>query len=208
MNIAITSASGNIGKSTICLNLGLALDEEFENIRMFDCDERMETLKEVMEIRAKNNLKFLQVSSKIEDIEKSLNNKATLNIYDLKGHLGQKEALIMGKSDLVIVITSNEDLVLKKSFKFVQDLKANNINYLVLINKFNDKLIDFETINKMFDNKVFNSYLKDKISYKRIDIDGSLFYDKKDLMVGLKPTKLEFENFTNEFIEVLEKLYK
>ena len=208
MNIAITSASGNIGKSTICLNLSLVLDEEFENIRMFDCDERMETLKEIMEIRAKNNLKFLQVSSKIEDIEKSLNNKATLNIYDLKGHLGQKEALIINKANLVLVITSNEDLVLKKTFKFVQDLKANNINYLVLINKFNDKLIDFETINKMFDNKVFNSYLKDKISYKRVDIDGSLFYDKKDLMVGLKPTKLEFENFTNEFIEVLEKLYK
>ena len=208
MNIAITSASGNIGKSTICLNLGLALDEEFENIKLFDCDERMETLKEVMEIRAKNNLKFLQVSSKIEDIEKSLNNKATLNIYDLKGHLGQKEALIINKANLVLVITSNEDLVLKKTFKFVQDLKANNINYLVLINKFNDKLIDFETINKMFDNKVFNSYLKDKISYKRVDIDGSLFFDKKDLMVGLKPTKLEFENFTNEFIEVLEKLYK
>ena len=175
---------------------------------MFDCDERMETLKEIMEIRAKNNLKFLQVSSKIEDIEKSLNNKATLNIYDLKGHLGQKEALIINKANLVLVITSNEDLVLKKTFKFVQDLKANNINYLVLINKFNDKLIDFETINKMFDNKVFNSSLTDKISYKRVDIDGSLFFDKKDLMVGLKPTKLEFENFTNEFIEVLEKLYK
>ena len=208
MNIAITSASGNIGKSTICLNLSLVLDEEFENIKLLDCDERMETLKEIMEIRAKNNLKFLQVSSKIEDIEKSLNNKATLNIYDLKGHLGQKEALIINKANLVLVITSNEDLVLKKTFKFVQDLKANNINYLVLINKFNDKLIDFETINKMFDNKVFNSYLKDKISYKRVDIDGSLFFDKKDLMVGLKPTKLEFENFTNEFIEVLEKLYK
>ena len=33
MNIAITSASGNIGKSTICLNLGMALNEDFENIK-------------------------------------------------------------------------------------------------------------------------------------------------------------------------------
>jgi Mrp family chromosome partitioning ATPase len=31
MNIAITSASGNIGKSTICLNLSLSLNDNFEN---------------------------------------------------------------------------------------------------------------------------------------------------------------------------------
>ena len=206
MNIAITSASGNIGKSTICLNLGMALNEDFENIKLIDCDERMETLKEIMNLRKKHKLKFIDVFSTLKDIQNSLEDKKTLNIYDLKGHLGEKEALIISKSDLVIVITSNEDLVLKKTLKFCKDLEDNNINYLVLINKFNDKLESFETINKMFKGKVFKNYLKDKISYKRVDADGSIFFDKKDSMIGLRPTKIEFENFINEFIEVLETI--
>ena len=179
MNIAITSASGNIGKSTICLNLSLSLNDNFENISLFDCDERMETLKEVMTLRKKNKLSYLKVETDLAKIEKGLNNKTNLNIFDLKGHLGQKEALILNESNLVLVITSNEDLVLKKTLKLCKDLDDSNIKYFVLINKFNDKLETFDNIKNMFKGKVLTSYLKDKISYKRIDADGSLFYDKK-----------------------------
>ena len=184
MNIAITSASGNVGKSTICLNMALALNENFENIKLYDADERMETLKEIMQIRKKSNLFNIEVFTNTKEIEKGLEDKA----------------------NLVVVITTNEDLVLKKTKKFCLDLEENNINYLVLINKFNDKLNDFETINKMFNNKLFKTYLKDKISYKRVDEDGSLFFDKKDKMIGLRPTKNEFDNFINEFIEIIENL--
>ena len=206
MNIAITSASGNIGKSTICLNLSLSLNDNFENISLFDCDERMETLKEVMTLRKKNKLSYLKVETDLAKIEKGLNNKTNLNIFDLKGHLGQKEALILNESNLVFVITSNEDLVLKKTLKLCKDLDDSNIKYFVLINKFNDKLETFDNIKNMFKGKVLTSYLKDKISYKRIDEDGSLFYDKKDSLVGLRTTKLEFENFVEEFIEIIQKI--
>lgn len=206
MNIAITSASGNIGKSTICLNLSLSLNDNFENISLYDCDERMETLKEVMTLRKKNKLSYLKVETDLAKIEKGLNNKTNLNIFDLKGHLGQKEALILNESDLVLVITSNEDLVLKKTLKLCKDLDDSNIKYFVLINKFNDKLETFDNIKNMFKGKVLTSYLKDKISYKRIDKDGSLFYDKKDSMIGLRTTKLEFENFVEEFLEIIQKI--
>ena len=206
MNIAITSASGNIGKSTICLNLSLSLNDNFENISLYDCDERMETLKEVMTLRKKNKLSYLKVETDLAKIEKGLNNKTNLNIFDLKGHLGQKEALILNESDLVLVITSNEDLVLKKTLKLCKDLDDSNIKYFVLINKYNDKLETFDNIKNMFKGKVLTSYLKDKISYKRIDQDGSLFYDKKDSMVGLRTTKLEFENFVEEFLEIIQKI--
>ncbi len=206
MNIAITSASGNIGKSTICLNLSLSLNDNFENISLYDCDERMETLKEVMTLRKKNKLSYLKVETDLAKIEKGLNNKTNLNIFDLKGHLGQKEALILNESDLVLVITSNEDLVLKKTLKLCKDLDDSNIKYFVLINKFNDKLETFDNIKNMFKGKVLTNYLKDKISYKRIDQDGSLFYDKKDSMVGLRTTKLEFENFVEEFLEIIQKI--
>ncbi len=206
MNIAITSASGNIGKSTICLNLSLSLNDNFENIALYDCDERMETLKEVMTLRKKNKLSYLKVETDLAKIEKGLNNKTNLNIFDLKGHLGQKEALILNESDLVLVITSNEDLVLKKTLKLCKDLDDSNIKYFVLINKFNDKLETFDNIKNMFKGKVLTNYLKDKISYKRIDQDGSLFYDKKDSMVGLRTTKLEFENFVEEFLEIIQKI--
>lgn len=206
MNIAITSASGNIGKSTICLNLSLSLNDNFENIALYDCDERMETLKEVMTLRKKNKLSYLKVETELEKIEKGLNNKTNLNIFDLKGHLGQKEALILNESDLVLVITSNEDLVLKKTLKLCKDLDDSNIKYFVLINKFNDKLETFDNIKNMFKGKVLTNYLKDKISYKRIDKDGSLFYDKKDSMIGLRTTKLEFENFVEEFLEIIQKI--
>ena len=206
MNIAITSASGNIGKSTICLNLSLSLNDNFENISLYDCDERMETLKEIMTLRKKNKLSYLKVETDLAKIEKGLNNKTNLNIFDLKGHLGQKEALILNESDLVLVITSNEDLVLKKTLKLCKDLDDSNIKYFVLINKFNDKLETFDNIKNMFKGKVLTSYLKDKISYKRIDQDGSLFYDKKDSLVGLRTTKLEFENFVEEFLEIIQKI--
>lgn len=206
MNIAITSASGNIGKSTICLNLSLSLNDNFENIALYDCDERMETLKEVMTLRKKNKLSYLKVETELEKIEKGLNNKTNLNIFDLKGHLGQKEALILNESDLVLVITSNEDLVLKKTLKLCKDLDDSKIKYFVLINKFNDKLETFDNIKNMFKGKVLTNYLKDKISYKRIDKDGSLFYDKKDSMIGLRTTKLEFENFVEEFLEIIQKI--
>ena len=206
MNIAITSASGNIGKSTICLNLSLSLNDNFENIALFDCDERMETLKEVMTLRKKNKLSYLKVETDLAKIEKGLNNKTNLNVFDLKGHLGQKEALILNESNLVLVITSNEDLVLKKTLKLCKDLDDSNIKYFVLINKFNDKLETFDNIKNMFKGKVLTNYLKDKISYKRIDEDGSLFYDKKDSMVGLRTTKLEFENFVEEFLEIIQKI--
>lgn len=206
MNIAITSASGNTGKSTICLNLSLSLNDNFENISLYDCDERMETLKEIMTLRKKNKLSYLKVETDLAKIEKGLSNKTNLNIFDLKGHLGQKEALILNESDLVLVITSNEDLVLKKTLKLCKDLDNSNIKYFVLINKYNDKLESFDNIKNMFKGKVLTSYLKDKISYKRIDEDGSLFYDKKDSMVGLRTTKLEFENFVEEFLEIIQKI--
>ena len=112
----------------------------------------------------------------------------------------------MNESNLVLVITSNEDLVLKKTLKLCKDLDDSNIKYFVLINKFNDKLETFNNIKNMFKGKVLTSYLKDKISYKRIDQDGSLFYDKKDSLVGLRTTKLEFENFVEEFIEIIQKI--
>ena len=206
MNIAITSASGNIGKSTICLNLSLSLNDNFENIALYDCDERMETLKEVMTLRKKNKLSYLKVETDLAKIEKGLNNKTNLNIFDLKGHLGQKEALILNESNLVLVITSNEDLVLKKTLKLCKDLDESNIKYFVLINKFNDKLETFDNIKNMFKGKVLTNYLKDKLSYKRIDQDGSLFYDKKDSMIGLRTTKVEFENFVEEFLEIIQKI--
>lgn len=206
MNIAITSASGNVGKSTITLNLGLMLNKEFENIKLFDCDERMETLKEIMELREKNKLEYIKVYSDIENIENSLEDRKTLNIYDLKGHLGQKEATILAKSDLVIVITTNEELVLKKTHKFCKDLELGDIKYIVLVNKFNDQLRSMDFINKMFEGNVFKHCLKDKMSYKKIGLDGQLFYDRKEHIIGLRTTKIEFENFVEEFIGNLENL--
>ena len=69
-------------------------------------------------VQDQEKLEYIKVYSDIENIENSLKDRKTLNIYDLKGHLGQKEATILAKSNLVIVITTNEDLVLKKTYKF------------------------------------------------------------------------------------------
>lgn len=201
MNIAFTSSSGNIGKSTIIINLALELAKSYKNINLIDCDERMKTTTTIMNLREKKGLPFVKVLFELEDIKASLEDKSNLNLYDLKGHIGEKEALILNKCDLIIVISSNEDLVLLKTLNYVSDLEKANLNYRVLINKFNDKLTNFSDIQKMFKTNLFNSYLKDKISYKKIDFEsGELFFDKKDSLIGLRPTKIEFDNFVNELI--------
>lgn len=53
MNVGFTSATGNMGKTTILLNLLISLLEDFnkESINCIDGDERQTSLSDIMNLR-------------------------------------------------------------------------------------------------------------------------------------------------------------
>lgn len=208
MNVCFTSASGNQGKTTIAINLIIALMNEYkeEQFKIVDCDERMKSLYGIMAKRKANKLSFLEVFYKVDDISIALESKNTLNIFDLKGHLGEKEATIINNCDLVIVVSGNEILELEKTIQYSNDLTKANINHKILLNKYDkNEGLDYEEIKGIFKNKLMENYLKNKSSFKKYSEKGEVVYDKiLSKVFGLSNTKKEFDLLKDEILNILK----
>ena len=206
MNIGFVSASGNVGKSTISLNFLISLLEEYENnvIQGLDADERMKTLSHLMALRKKHNFSYVDVVSSPNEVLEELNNKKKINIVDLKGHLGEKEATIINKLDLIIVITNNESLVVKKTLQFCKDFQKNKISYKVLCNGFHKKVGKTQQeLKDIFKNHLLDTIVMRRDSYTRIDDNGSTDYDRfLSGVSGLYRTKREIDNLRNEILKI------
>lgn len=208
MNVCFTSATGNMGKTTIVLNLIVSLLKDFnENqFKVFDCDERLKSLSKIMNTRKQNGLKTIKVSRDLKEIELGLKSINTLNIFDLKGHIGSKEANIIQNCDLVIVVSGNESMEVEKTIFYVNELKQLNIPYKILLNKYDvENGNDFNFLkDNIFKDRLMNNYLKNKKSYKKIGINGEILMDRViSKIFGLKSTGEEFDRIK---VEILENL--
>ena len=206
MNIGFVSASGNIGKSTLSLNFIVSLLEEYENniIVGVDADERIKSLSRLMAKRKKNNFSFVKVVSDVNEIGEQLAKKNVINIVDLKGHIGKKEALIMDQLDLILVVTNNENMVVHKTYEFCKDLHEANFNFKVVVNQYREKIgKSKEQLQKIFKNKLLNSFVQRRDSYTRVDETGQTDYDRfLSGIGGLYRTKREIDNLRDEILKV------
>jgi len=209
MNLGFTSASGNLGKSTITINfiLSLLAIKNTNNLKVCDCDERMTTLSDVFKLRKSNDLTSVGVYTKQQDIYQILEDRKSFNIFDLKGHLGEKEGYILNRLDLVVVITNNEKLVATKTLKYVKTLEQVGIKYIVLVNQFKDDCLSYEDMRKLFGVHLMENYIKEKNSYRKIDDNGACVYDKILARIpglifsrGAKSTKQEIEDVRDELL--------
>lgn len=209
MNVGFTSATGNMGKTTILLNLLISLLEDFnqESINCIDGDERQTSLSDIMNLRKKNGLSHTNLISKNDEIIESLNNKKILNLVDLKGHLGEKEALILKKLDLIIIITSNDKMSVTKTLKYIKIFDELGLKYKVLCNQFNkDVGLDYNTLKSLFNENLLESVINNRDSYKNFYSDGSIEYDRfLNGVFGLFRTKKEIDSLKNEMINCLNK---
>lgn len=207
MNIGFTSATGNMGKTTILLNLLISLLEDFNSnsINCIDGDERQTSLSDIMNLRKKNGLSYTNLISNNNEIIEVLNNKKVLNLVDLKGHLGEKEALILKKLDLIVIITSNDKMSITKTMKYVKTFDEVGLKYKILLNQFNKKVgLDFDTLKSIFKDNLLNSIIENRDSYKNYYSDGSIEYDRfLKGVVGLFRTKREIDKLKNELIDYL-----
>jgi cellulose biosynthesis protein BcsQ len=209
MNIGFVAPTGNLGKSTVCINFTIAFLHKYQNskLRIIDADDRQKSLTKLMQIRKEKDFKSINVISTDEEINEVINTKGTINIIDTKGYLGKKEAEILKKLDLAIVVTNNEYLVTDKTIEYCESLDKAGIKYKVLVNEFDEKEgYSFEELKGIYKNHLMNTTIKNRTGYKKLIKDGISEYEK--FMNGafqLWRVRDEMESLMEEIVSFIKK---
>ncbi len=233
MILTIANSKGGSGKSTIALNLAIALGLDKKDVLVIDTDEqrsieKFSNIRSTMLEQLNNNIEsakqyqsnFTCISrngNALSDTIKQMAKKYEIVIIDTKASISTEQRKSMLLSDYVLIPTTASQIDVSEllmMFEYISDIKDFNPNLKVFIvlnrispNPFlsNESLELKQFIDEFkSDNKLDDIHILDSIIHDRIDY-------KRSITKGLGVCELDLNNkchieFSNLLNELQEKM--